>query len=63
MKHIEEDFERLSKIDKMYLIEAERQMIEDWQQWTEYQEQLPAQIELVKNKKYEQSNKRVRKSF
>ena len=51
MKHLEEDFERLSKMDRMYLIEAERQMIEDWQQWTEYQEQLPAQIE-VKIKKY-----------
>lgn len=63
MKYLEEDFERLSLTDRMYLIEAERQMIEDWQQWTEYQEQLPAQIELVKNKKYEQSNKRVRKSF
>lgn len=44
MKHIEEDFERLSEMDKMYLMEKEQEMIHEWQQWEEEQEKLPAKI-------------------
>jgi hypothetical protein len=45
-----EDYERLSEMDKMYLIEAKLQMEEEWQRWEEEQEKrhlLPAIVELV----------------
>lgn len=48
MKDVEEDYERLSEIDRMYLIEKENEMIYDWQQWTEYDERQPAKINIVK---------------
>ena len=58
MKHLEEDFERLSLMDKMYLIEAERQMIEDWENYEAYQKRKPAEIEVkVKKYKYEKSSR------
>lgn len=44
-RHIEEDFERLSELDKMYLVEKEREMIEEWQRWEEeYAEKHPVII-------------------
>ena len=57
MKHIEEDFERLSMLDKMYLIEHEQEMINEWQQWEEENSKLPAKI-IIKESK----NGRVKKS-
>lgn len=46
-RHIEEDFERLSELDKMYLVEKEREMIEEWQRWEEeHMERLPAIINI-----------------
>lgn len=45
-----EDYERLNRMDRMYLIEANRQMEEEWQQW-EHEEKIrnkpPAKITVV----------------
>lgn len=46
-KYIEEDFERLSDLDKMYIVEKEREMIEEWQQWEYEQEEKVAKIRLI----------------
>lgn len=53
MRHTEEDWERLSKLDKMYLQEKENEMIEEWMEWEEEQQKkkrLPAKI-VTKMKK------------
>jgi len=47
-----EDYERLSFLDKMYLIEKEQEMIHEWQQYEEEQCKLPAKI-VVKTKEEE----------
>jgi len=51
MRHTEEDYERLSLLDKMYLQEKEQDMICEWQQWEEEQNRLPAEIVVKKIKK------------
>ena len=45
--YIEEDFERLSELDKMFLLEREREMIVEWQQWEEEQEKKVTKIRLI----------------
>ena len=50
MRHTEEDYERLSLLDKMYLQEKEQEMICEWQQWEEHQNRLPAEIVVKKIK-------------
>ena len=48
-----EDYERLSELDRMYLQEKEQEMICEWQQWSEEQERLPAEVilkETIKKK-------------
>lgn len=57
MRHTEEDWERISFLDKMYLQEKEKEIEEEWQQWEEEKEKerLPAKI-VVKTKK-EQNEK------
>jgi len=61
-----EDYERLSEMDKMYLVEKEQEMIHEWQQWEEEQgvkEKLPARIVVrtkegnIKNKENEKISK------
>ena len=49
-KFIKEDWERLSDLDKMYLIEREREIAEEWQQWEDehHEEKLPAIIRTIK---------------
>lgn len=59
-----EDFERARELDQMYLIESQRQMEEEWQQWEEENSQKqPARIELIttKKKKYDKRGK-IKKS-
>jgi len=43
-----EDFERIPAMDKMYLYEMEKKMEEEYWQWCEEQERLPANIVLIK---------------
>jgi len=50
MRHTEEDYERLSLLDKMYLQEKEQDMICEWQQWEEEQNRLPAEVKIKKKK-------------
>lgn len=57
-KYIEEDFERLSDLDKMYIVEKEREMIEEWQQWEEEQEEKVAKIRLIMPNMEEYDKKR-----
>lgn len=45
-KFIEEDFERLSEMDKMYIWEKENEVWEEYQDWIEKQEKLPAKITI-----------------
>jgi hypothetical protein len=42
-----EDFERVSYIEQMYLLEKEREMIAEWQQWEEEQKDKVAKIRLI----------------
>lgn len=56
-KHIEEDWERMSELDKMYLLEKQKEIEEEWQQWEEEQEKLPAKIKVKKKNETEISNK------
>lgn len=60
MRHTEEDWERLSEMDKMYLKEKEMEMIHEWQQWEEEQrEKLPAKIIVrTKEENYEHIRER-----
>jgi len=41
---IEEDFERLSILDKMYLLEREREIADEWMQWEDEQEKKKDEI-------------------
>jgi hypothetical protein len=41
---MEEDWERLSDTDKMYLLAKEREIEEEWMQWEDEQERKPAKI-------------------
>lgn len=50
MKHIEEDWERLPEIEKMYLIEKQKELEDEWQEWYEEQEREEAEI-IIKTKK------------
>lgn len=46
----EEDFERISELDKMWLLEKDQEMFVEWQMWEEEQERLnriPAKIEIL----------------
>jgi hypothetical protein len=43
-RFIEEDWERLSDLDKMYLRERENEIWEEYQQWIDEQERQPAKI-------------------
>ena len=43
----EEDFERLSELDQMYLLEKEREIIDEWQQWEEEQQKKAENREIV----------------
>ena len=47
MKHLEEDWERLPELDQMYVIEKQREVDAEFQQWMEEQEERgPATIEI-----------------
>lgn len=43
-KFVEEDWERLSETEKMYIWEKENEVWEEYQEWIEKQEKLPAKI-------------------
>lgn len=47
MKHIEEDWERLSELDKMYLMEREHELWEEYQEWNDRHERLPAKVTVT----------------
>lgn len=57
MKHLEEDWERLSEMDQMYVIEKQKEIEEEWQQWEEEQQRkkkLPAKI-IISKEEYEKN--------
>jgi len=59
---IEEDWERISELDKLWLMEKEQEMWNEYQQWDDEQSRLPAKIKLLsKPRKHE--NKRNSVSF
>jgi hypothetical protein len=61
MKHLEEDWEMLPKIEQMYIIEKQREEEEQYQQWLEDQERKPATVEIIyKNKKKHEKSGRNR---
>ena len=50
---IEEDWERVAKIDKMYVYEDQyKRELEEWQQWME--EQQPAEISIIRKGEYKE---------
>jgi len=44
---ITEDYERMSELDEMYLMEARMREEEEYRQWEEEQAKLPAKIVLL----------------
>ena len=44
---IEEDFERLSELDQMYLWEREREIVDEWMEWEEEQRKKEENKEVV----------------
>lgn len=63
-KFIEEDFERLSEMDKMYIWEKESEVWEEYEDWIEKQEKLPAKItiklpEELKQEEYDREGQKV----
>ena len=50
MRYTEEDWERINSLNEMYLIEKQREIEEEWQQWCEEQEREEAEI-IIKTKK------------
>jgi hypothetical protein len=50
MKHLEEDFEMLPKIEQMYLLEKQREIEEEWREWEE-QQKLPAEVNIIRKTK------------
>jgi organic radical activating enzyme len=46
-KYVEEDYERIPLLDKLYLQEREREIWEEYQEWVDDQERKPARIEIV----------------
>jgi hypothetical protein len=63
-KMIEEDFERLSILDKMYLLEREREIANEWMQWEDEQEKKKNEIVMeaviyLKEETYDRERQRV----
>lgn len=63
-KFMEEDFERLSEMDKMYIWDREHDVWEEYQEWIEKQEKLPAKIvvklpEELKQEEYDRERQRI----
>lgn len=61
---IKEDFERLSEMDKMYIWEKENEVWEEYQEWMEKQEKLPAKIivkmpEELNQEEYDRERQRI----
>ena len=54
---IEEDYERIVLLESMYSIEEKMQREEDYWQWEENVNRLPAKIEIIKHPIYESKNK------
>lgn len=48
-----EDFERIPEMDKMWLLEKEREMFVEWQMWEEEQARQPAEIVVLKPQEHE----------
>ena len=46
-KFIEEDYERLPEMDKMYLMEKEYELWEEYQEYVDSQERLPAKVTIT----------------
>ena len=46
-KFVEEDWERIPYTDKMYLYEREREIWEEYQEWMDRQDRLPAEINII----------------
>lgn len=53
-----EDYERLHFLDEMYLVEYQQEIEEDYYNWKEEQERLPASIEIIFTKKHKHDTKR-----
>lgn len=46
IRQINEDFERIEELDKMYIWEKENEVWEEYEDWIEKQEKLPAKITI-----------------
>jgi hypothetical protein len=46
-KYVEEDYERIPLLDKLYLQEREREIWEEYQEWIDDQERKPAKIVVI----------------
>ena len=54
-----EDFERIKQLDVMYLYEHQQEIEQEYFEWQQNQDKLPAKISIhfIKKKKYENSNR------
>lgn len=58
MTLIKEDWERIFQLESMYSIEEKMQREEEYWQWEENVNRLPAKIEIIKHPNYE--NRRIK---
>jgi len=63
MRHTEEDWERLPELDKMYLLEKQREMEEEWweQECREKDKELKEALIKVKIEKEKKKKKNEKK--
>lgn len=50
---IEEDFERALALDSMYIYEKLKEQENEYWQWQENEQRLPARIEIIKHPNYD----------
>lgn len=46
-EYIEEDWERLPEMDRMYLMERENELWEEYQEWCDERDRLPAKVTVI----------------
>ena len=47
MNQVEEDYERISDMDRMYLMERENELWEEYQEWCDEQDRLAAKVTIT----------------
>lgn len=57
---MKEDYEWAKQLDKMYLVEYQQEIEEDYYLWEEEQQKLPANIEIIFTKEHKYGNRKIK---